>query len=210
MIKNLTIFLLILCVLPGCAQNKKNRQFERKLFAFRYSLYEDLGKMSDEKLLNVFRNDFKDIPDSTVKKVKRFYEHHQQDIQAYKLYRLKQLSYNEPIKEKTLLKGTIKKRKEMNEIMQKFLGSKALYNLLTIDPLYQVNLYASAILSRKLSATQLAAQSTRDNIAQALIYARKLNKNEWELWLDKYHYVFRFVYHLDSSKMKLKAFYTRK
>lgn len=204
----ITFLFILMVVASGWTQTKKMRQFEKDLAAFRYSLYKDMAAIDNEKLMSWVSERNMEASPELEQKLKKFFAENEARIKKYRFFQLKRyagttlpdVSNYEPAK------LSISKVNAKSDQLKR----DPLYAIFTVNPLYHINMLASQAISKAFTATEYAAYSVRDYIGEARIITKRLNKDEWQIWFDKYLLVLKFRYKPQTAELKLEKFLKRK
>lgn len=189
--------------------NKQAKAFEKELNIFRYSLYHTLEGFGREKIMQ-----FKfDASDSIVTKINSFCDKNQTQIDNYRHYLLKKHAGFQVNLSKCVTDSSVVNQKTIymiNELSKKQLIEYSISRLLYINPFSLAQLLMTIIQTRDQLPSKIAVIKMKEQIAQPIIQTKLIDKNDWEILIDKYDYIYRFRYNLQNGQMKIVEVLRRK
>ena len=191
------LFLFISLVVSAQHINeKKATLFKEEVDSFRYKLYKDLDKISDENLINyTFEN-----ADSLIASIDNCCSSHEKEIINYRLSRLKQFSGRQTpdlknYKEKTDINTElIHKNKELQAYMP-------FTKLLFIDPFQHIRFFNNYFIASNSSVKEVTVYNIRNMIASPFISMQRIFSTEWEITLNTYHQIIQFRYEYKKGEI---------
>jgi len=205
---------IINCIIYGQPKNNGIDTFEKEIAEFRYSLFEDLNKMSYDDL-----SEFKfGKNDSLLKKIEKFFDRHKDEIYPYQYrvlerYETFEIDFNS-FKQDTDYATTDywdmwnTSREDLIVHLRREMDSEV-WELFTINPLQYANFLVGLYLPYKYSPYELGLYSLQNALAGALTRTEKINNDEWKIFISRYIDLYEFEYNCKSREMKIINRYVR-
>ncbi len=188
--------LLLFTGLTYAKKKKETSHFEKEFKELRYSLYQYLNNSNSSDLMRFELNP----SDSVNIVIDHFFENNINEIQSYQSTVLGSYESEITFSEQNYISAEVnftkfsEYKKEMNS---------GIYRLMLMEPLNYATTIITVVESQKMNATDIALESVKDRIAQPKITTRKIDNENWEIYVDKYYKVYRLTYNISSNEMGL-------
>jgi hypothetical protein len=204
---SITSILLLFAFFIDAHENEKQLKFEQKLNNFRYSLYEAIDTIENfNKLL-----DESNAWHPVVKKVEVFMAENKQQIISYREYQLgKYINTKidfEYFRSDNTFDATLDNQGV--EFWNKMAKISALTELMSIDPLFSVNVLINSYLSSNYTVSEMGRKVIKDKIASPKILTKKQNNTLWKIWVDQYDNLFELSYEPETNKIRMIGLFHR-
>ncbi len=175
---------------------KEKTNFEQEFADFKFNLYKYLDNTNSSELMRFELNS----NDSVNIVIDKFFDRNIKEIQSYQTHVMESyemaIDYSDEkyISEDVNFSKFSEYKKEMNS---------GIYRLMLMEPLNFANTIITVVESQTMNATDIAVESVKDRIAQPSVSSRKIDQNNWEIYIDKYYKVYKLTYNISSNEMAL-------
>lgn len=201
--QTLTLITLLLGLALNAYSQHKPTKFETELNDFRYSLYEKLDtltfRISDiERAYRVIQPE-----------IEEFISRHEQDIRQYRLNTL-HIYKDMPVPDLNKYKPMVDKE-ELNEINSSFREIKTIKSIYDFNAINLQNTISMSIsiFNAKLGAEDMADENIKNSIAAYRIITRQRDKDNWQIYVDRYKYIYEFTYSFPDNFLYFDNVYQR-
>lgn len=204
--KKQTLFIITLLGLAlNTYSQQKPTEFETKFNDFRYSLYETLDTLTFQL------SDIERVYRYIQPEIEEFINKHKKEIQGYKLNTLK-LYTDLPVPDLDGYK-LISDKEELDEINSSLLEVKKMksisiydFNTINMQTLIAMNI---SIFNARLGAGDMAMENIKDSFAAYRIITRQKDKDNWQIYVDKYKNIFEFTFSFKDNFLYFENVYQR-
>ncbi len=182
-------------------------KFEDRLQAFRFSLNEVLETYDDRIITNLNFNS----NDSVILMIDEFVSENKQEIKKYRESILKEYANKSDVLF-DIEKYEQVDLKDLNEFLSDsdFSASVPLYQLMSINPLQEVETYRNMYFSRQKQVSDIVLFNAKRSIASSLIKTQKVGKNKWEIIENSYSIIGKYTYDLNKGSITHFEIFERK
>ena len=184
-------------------KNNKAQEFKQELAQLKYDLYKYLNESNTEDLMrfelpttdsvSILINEFCSKYESAIKdyqgEIMESYE--KEFIFSEQDYKIEDIEFT-----------------GFSEYRDQF--DSGLINLILMDPLSYANSLITVFEAQKNSAQEIALDTVKDRIANPKIFTKHIDKQNWQLTIDKYYKVYVLSYNICSNEMNLIKMLNRK